>query len=406
MPTKSAAHPLLAVLVLVLCLTRVTTSDGEQQHAEVGQDDELDVQSTRVFLEKVTEQLQQKNKLMQLVGRSSFKDRLDSELERAVKASDVQQKELKLLREFREFLYGQLDESRCKLGERSELVLQNLTPGSSLAKLVEGLAQPAAPPTDSNKLDELLLDRRLKQIEFCKPRWDRKLAELIESRLNETMRERMLKLYNHLIAFEAKRFALDEIAVLETRDAALESLEQFAQLLREPPRPASLLIFMNEQFPSVASELKLDHNMKNERLSRSTLEKAVRNTIVPICQNVCETLRPIGRHYASRIFNERAFEAPNADGTYNFRWRLYKMFRDQPARVTKALVVSTTCCKLLNPTVSETILNRLHLQATGSNKGKNSPRAALCRQCSQASARSPRTPTDHNSPRCCSGRQS
>jgi hypothetical protein len=73
--------------------------------------------------------LSQDKSLLGLVRSSSFKERLDQELDRMFRAKGVDRREL------RELLYGQLDEARCELEAEPpfEQKLQNLAPGSSRA---------------------------------------------------------------------------------------------------------------------------------------------------------------------------------------------------------------------------------------------------------------------------------
>jgi hypothetical protein len=84
---------------------------------------------------------------------------------------------------------------------------------------------------------------------------------------------------------------------METCDSGLDTFSQFTELLSKPPKPANLLLFMNERFPKAASVFQLDENMQNAHLSRDTIDLAVHHTIVPLCRNVCKRLQPMGHFY-------------------------------------------------------------------------------------------------------------
>jgi hypothetical protein len=369
MPAASWMYAVL--VVLVLCSAHAASTNEQQQQVE----DELDAQHSRAFLEKATEQLSQDKSLLRLVRNSSFKERLDQEVDRMFRAKGADRRELLLLQALREFLYGQLDEARCELGAKPpfKLKLQNLAPGSSLAKLVDESAQPVERSAGTNKLNELLLDQRLKQIEFCKPSWDRTLDELIETRLDEKTRQLMFAFHAQLIALTASHFGPEDVTAVQTRDSGIDTFDQFTALLSEPPKPANLLLFMNERFPTVAGKFQLDQNMQNPKLERATLVEAVQKTIVPLCTNVCNQLQLMGNFYASEIFQLNTVKMLDADETNQFIARLDKLFRDQPARTTKALVVQAACCKLLSDKAGPLILRSLYNTITG-NRRPRSPR--------------------------------
>lgn len=350
---------LLLVVGFLLCST-YETSANEKASKHL---DELDPKSARSFLEKKIDTLSAKKGLIGLIRGSSLKDQLEGELKQMREApkDETSLRQFILFEEFIEFLYKPLEEALCSLQEGPEFALQNLRPHSSLAGLVTETRILAR--QTRTKLDDLLQDRLLKQIEFCKPHWDALLLAKIEgdgSLLTGEQRNLMYIFYNHLIAYVADRFAAwDGIKP----DTALASFSQFMDLLKEPPRPGSVSLFMTEQFPMVAEKLALDANMKNRNLKPDTLGWALQQTVKPLCTSVCQSLKPMGDFYLRDVFQPMELTMKSADEARN--WRLAQLYHLQPAQVTKALIVQSACCKLLGPKFSDKIVKRVFEDITG-----------------------------------------